>query len=189
MSFVHDEKRGGAGTTGAASGHRPAWMRPIHAIIRLWALIGGLIVVALVVMTAASTASNLLFDRPFQGDYEMVKHFIAIAVFCFLPYCQLTGANVTVDVFTERMSERAKAAMLTFSSLFAIIFALVLLRQMSLGMMGYIRYPETTAALHIPLWTAFPPALVSLALLFVAGIVTLIEGVRGALHPPAAPAG
>ena len=63
------------------------------------------------------------------------------------------------------MSERAKSAMLAFSSLFALVFALVLLRQMSLGFSDYIRYPETTPTLRLPLWTAFPPILVSLVLL------------------------
>ncbi len=77
-------------------------------------------------LTAASAISNLLVDRPFPGDYELTKHFIAVAIFAFLPYCQLTGANVTVDIFTEGMSERAKAAMVAFSSLFAIAFALLL---------------------------------------------------------------
>ncbi len=101
----------------------------LRTIIRTWALIGGLILVALMLMMAASAASNLIFDKPFEGDYEMMKHFIAIAIFCFLPYCQLTGANVTVDIFTESMSERAKSAMLAFSSLFAIVFAAVLLRR------------------------------------------------------------
>ena len=83
-------------------------------------------------MTAASAASNLFFNKPFEGDYEVTKHFIAVAVFCFLPYCQLTGANVTVDIFTENVSERAKAAMVAFSSLFAIAFSIIMLRQMSL---------------------------------------------------------
>ena len=105
-----------------------------------------------------------------------MQHFVAVAVFCFLPYCQLTGANVSVDIFTENVSERAKAAMVAFSSLFAIVFSAVMLRQMSLGFVSYIQYPETTATLHIPLWTAFPPALLSLALLFVAAVITLIQG-------------
>ena len=178
MSFAYTEDEGGVS--------RPAHLRgsPVAQpdggdLIRGWALIGGLILVALMLETAASAASNLFFNKPFEGDYELMKHFVAVAVFCFLPYCQLTGANVTVDIFTENASERAKAAMLAFSSLFAIVFAVLMLRQMSLGFVSYIQYPETTATLHIPLWTAFPPALFSLALLFIAAVITLIQGMRG----------
>ncbi len=178
MSFAYTEDEGGVSRS-RPSPWQPVWLSLMAAIIRGWALIGGLILVALMLETAASAASNLFFNKPFEGDYELMKHFVAVAVFCFLPYCQLTGANVTVDIFTENVSERAKAAMLAFSSIFAIVFSLVMLRQMSLGFMSYIEYPETTAALHIPLWTAFPPALFSLALLFIAAVITLIQGWRG----------
>jgi TRAP-type C4-dicarboxylate transport system permease small subunit len=169
----------------AAAAH---WARPIGLARKLivgWALAGGVILALLVLMTAASAASNLFFNRPFTGDFEIVKHCVAIAAFMFLPYCQITYSNVTVDIFTERMSERAKSAMVVFSSIAAALFSLLLLRQMWLGMWDYVRYPEYMVSVPIALWTAFPPALVSLALLFVASLITLDEGVRGAGRTPA----
>jgi TRAP-type C4-dicarboxylate transport system permease small subunit len=189
MSFAYQEDEGGVRGPHPSFDRQPGWLRLLKAVIRVWALVGGFILAALTLMTAASAVSNLLFGRPITGDYEMMKHFVAIAIFCFLPYCQLTGANVTVDIFTERASERAKAAMLAFASLFAIVFALVMLRQMSLGLQGYLEYPETTATLHIPLWTAFPPALVSLFLLLVAALITFVEGIRGFRSPPTVASG
>jgi len=148
-------------------------------MVRYWALLGGIVTLALSIMTALSALSNLSLGRPFSPDHELVKHFIAIAIFMFLPYCQLTGSNVTVDIFTEGMSARGKAAMSAFSSLFALAFALVLLTQMYSGMLSYIRFREVTPVLQLPLWTAFPPILVSLALLALAAVVTLIEGWQG----------
>lgn len=150
----------------------------LAVIIRGWALFGGFVIAALAVMTAASAVSNLLFQRPFAADYELVKNFVGVAIFMFLPYCQLTGANVTVDIFTEGMSEGKKAAMALFSSLFAVAFSLLLLRQMSLGFLSYMRYPEVTPVLQLPLWTAFPPILVSLFLLFIAALLTALDGWR-----------
>ena len=150
----------------------------LAAVIRWWALAGGLLIAALAVMTALSAVSNLLFAKPFPADYELMKHFIAVVIFMFLPYCQLTGSNVTVDIFTEGMSERGKAAMVVFSSLIAAAFALVLMRQMGLGLLSYMRYREVTPVLHLPLWTAFPPILLSLALLLVAASITALDGWR-----------
>lgn len=158
---------------------RARWIAILAAGIRFWALIGGAITLALSVMTALSALSNIFFGKPFSPDHELVKHFIAIAIFMFLPYCQLTGSNVTVDIFTEGMSERGKAAMAAFSSLFALAFSLLLLRQMYLGFFSYLRFPEVTPVLKLPLWTAFPPILVSLALLAAAALITLIEGWQG----------
>ncbi|HUL04837.1 MAG TPA: TRAP transporter small permease subunit [Candidatus Acidoferrum sp.] len=141
----------------------------------------------LVLITAASALSNLLFNVPFSGEYELAKHFVGIAIFTFLPYCQLTGANVTVDIFTEGFGPRAKAAMLLFSSLLAAAFAVLLLHQMSLGFGDYVRYPEETAVLHIKLWTAFPPILLSLALLLLASLLTAIDAWRTLRGRPRAP--
>jgi TRAP-type C4-dicarboxylate transport system permease small subunit len=159
-----------------------AWARPIdlaRAAIEYWALLGGLILVALVAMTASSALSNLFFNKPFVGDFEVTKHGVAIAAFAFLPYCQLTYSNVTVDIFTERMSERAKSAMVLIASLIAAAAAAVLFRQMWLGMLDYIRYGEAMVSVPIRLWTAFPPALISLVLLFVAALITAREALTG----------
>ncbi|MGH6925379.1 MAG: TRAP transporter small permease [Propylenella sp.] len=150
-----------------------------RAIIRYWALLGGLVLVGLVLMTAASALSNLFFNRPFRGDYEIVKHGVAIAAFAFLPWCQLTLGNVTVDIFTERAGPRTKAAMVLLASVIAAVFAVVLFWQMRLGMLDYIQYREVMVSLPIPLWTAFPPALVSLLLLLVAALITAGEGWHG----------
>jgi TRAP-type C4-dicarboxylate transport system permease small subunit len=160
----------------------------VRAIIKCWALLGGAILVALILMTATSATLNLTVGRPFPGDFEIVKHGVAIAVFAFLPYCQLTYSNITVDIFTERMGVRTKSAMVFLSSLIAIAFAILLLRQMWLGMIDYIRYPEYMVSVPIALWTAFPPALASLVLLVVASLITAAEswrGMRGSSAPAA----
>lgn len=167
----------------AASGPRPDTpaakaVRGLAGVITVWAVLGGLVASALAVMTAFSALSNLLLGVPFPADYELMKHIIAVVIFMFLPYCQLVGANVTVDIFTEGMSAGKKAAMSVFSSLFALAFSVLLFRQMWLGMGSYMRYVETTPVLKLPLWTAFPPILVSLVLLFLAALVTTIDGIR-----------
>jgi TRAP-type C4-dicarboxylate transport system permease small subunit len=163
----------------------------LAAIITYWALAGGILLVLLAVMTAVSALLNIFTGRPIPADYELTKHFVAVAIFTFLPYCQLTGSNVTVDIFTEGMSARAKAAMVAFSSLFAIAFSLLLLRQMWLGFLSYLQYPEMTPVLHLPLWTAFPPILFSLLLLLIASLITARDGwiaMRNAGPGPGAPA-
>lgn len=165
--------------TGGGGGVPPppggtGWLaRIIARLVQGWALLGGVVTLGLSVMVAASAASNILTGRPFAADHELVKHFIAIAIFMFLPYCQLTGANVTVDVFTERMGERAKAGMALVSSLIAAAFAILLLRQMYEGYLSYVSYPEVTPVLRLPLWTAFPPILLSLVLLLLAALLTM----------------
>ncbi|WP_304619067.1 TRAP transporter small permease [Paracoccus sediminilitoris] len=147
-------------------------------ITRGWALLGGVLTMGLALMTAGSAVSNLLIGKPFAADYELVKHVIAIAIFMFLPYCQITGANVSVDIFTERMGPRKKAAMAVLSSVLALAFAVLMLVQMYGGLKSYLKYREVTPVLNLPLWTAFPPILLSLALLALAACATLMAQLR-----------
>jgi hypothetical protein len=174
-----------AGSGAGAEGN--GWAKLIgvaRLVIRYWALAGGFVLVALVVMTGTSAILNLLFNKPFPGDFEIVKHGVAIAAFAFLPYCQLSRANVTVDIFTGRASGRSKSLMVLLASLVAAVTAVVLFRQMWLGMLDYIQYGEAMVSVPIKLWTAFPPALVSLVLLFVAALITAGEGWIGMRRAP-----
>src|SRR3546814_20911353 len=70
-----------------------------RAAITAWALLGGLVLVAVVLINVLSVIGGVVW-RPFPGDFEMTEIGIAVAAFAFLPYCHLTGANVNADIFT-----------------------------------------------------------------------------------------
>lgn len=140
-----------------------------------WALVGGLVLVAVVMVNAWSILAGTLFNKPFAGDFELTEMGAAIAAFCFLPYCQLAGANVSADIFTMRASPRMVALMSVIAATLAILFAALLIWRMSAGLQDYREYEEFTGILEIPIWWAFVPALISLAFLFVASLITLSD--------------
>ncbi len=143
--------------------------------IRLWALFGGFILIGIILMTAYSATLNLLLNTPVAGDFEIVEMGVAIAVFCFLPLCQLEKANVSVDLFTMKAGSKSVALMSILASTLAVCIASLLLWRMSLGMLDYREYEEYTAILSIPIWIAFPPILFSLFLLILASLITTVE--------------
>ncbi len=147
-------------------------------VIEGWALLGGVLLLAIALMNTWSVISLNLLGFPVPGDFEMVEIGIAVAVFGFLPYCQLTGANVTADIFTANASPRWVAVFSLLSALVAAFFSVVLIWRMSDGMVSYIEYEEVTTILGIPLWMGFPPILTSLALLVVASAITLQDALR-----------
>ena len=106
---------------------------------------------------------------------------ICVAAFSFLPYCQLTGANVSADIFTARASARWVGIFRTAASAVALLFAALLLWRMYAGMLDQKEYGYTTAILQFPHWMAFVPVLLSLALLVLAAFITLRENLRAAL--------
>ncbi len=140
---------------------------------RAWAILGGLVLVAMLLATVVSVLMRATLGFPIPGDYELVELGTALAAFAFLPYCHQAGGNVLVDVFTERAPARFKAGLGALSSLALAIVALALLWRMALGGYDFYRYHEVTTNLEVPRWWGFPPILVSLALL---ALVALVRG-------------
>ena len=167
-----EARRGEAGIT-----------RLARRIIELWALLGGFVLLSIALMSTWSATSGFLFGKPLPGDFEMVEVLVAVAAFAFLPYCQLTDANVTADIFTARASRRTIAAFGLFAGIVALAIALLLLWRMSAGLQDYRQYVETTAILKFPIWVAYIPALISLGLLVVACLITLKDAARDVVNP------
>jgi TRAP-type C4-dicarboxylate transport system permease small subunit len=168
-----------SGNSDASVTRATGWARLIgltRSFIRVWAYgFGGFLLLGIVFITACSAALGVLFDKPIAGDFEIVQLGVAIAVFTFLPLCQLSGANVTVDSFTLWAGPTLRAGMSLLASLAAIVFAAVLLWRMSIGLHDYYVHAEYTAIIGIPLWSAFPPILFSVFLLLIASLMTAAE--------------
>lgn len=147
-----------------------------NRLITLWALAGGLVLLLVVAVNMASIIGGL-FGRPFPGDFELTEMGVAVAVFAFLPYCQLTGANVSADIFTAAAPKRLIAFFTLLASLTAFGFACLLIWRMYFGMLDQREYEYTTTILQIPHWLAFLPILLSLALLALAALITLSRDV------------
>jgi len=150
----------------------------LHRAVEAWALLGGLVLFAIALMTAWSATSGWLFGKPLPGDVEMVEMLTAVSVFMFLPYCQLTGANVTADLFTAKAGPRTVALLTLLGAVVALGFSLLLSWRMYEGLLDYRQYVETTTILKIPIWYAYLPALVSLALLAVAALASVRDALR-----------
>ncbi len=159
-----------------------------RAVITGWALLGGLVLAAVVLINVLSVIGGIVWE-PFPGDFEMTEVGVAVAAFSFLPYCQLTGANVTADIFTSKASPRWTGIFALLASLVALGFSLLLLWRMYYGLLDQKVYGYTTTILQFPQWIGFVPILMSLALLAVAALITLGEAARQIAHPdrPRAP--
>lgn len=150
----------------------------LRRAIEVWALLGGLVLVGIALMTSWSAASGWLFGRPLPGDFELVEMLVAVSVFMFLPYCQLIGANVTADLFTAGAGPRTVAWLELLGGVVALTFGLLLLWRMYEGLLDYRQYVETTTILKIPIWYAYIPALASLALLALAAFLSMQDAWR-----------
>lgn len=129
------------------------------------AVIGGLVLTALTVLSVASILSRAAFGKALPGDFELVEMGCAVAVFAFLPYCHLKRGNVIVDFATMKAPKALNAALDAAGGLIYLALAALLVWRMCLGGMDKLASRETTMILAVPIWIAFIPIGLSLLLL------------------------
>jgi TRAP-type C4-dicarboxylate transport system permease small subunit len=152
---------------------RPKSFGRARYIIELWALSGGLLLLGIVLMNAYSLLADITLRKPLPGDFELVEVGVAVAAFAFLPYCQLTGANVTADIFTQNAGPRTVALLGLVSAFIAFAFSLLLTWRMSVGLLEIRQYGETTTITGFPIWVAYVPIVASLAMLAMASFISM----------------
>lgn len=151
----------------------------VSGIVTFWAILGGALLLAVVAINVLSVIGGVVW-KPFPGDFELTEIGVAVAAFMFLPYTQIADGNVTADIFTARASARTVAVFRLAASVVALLFAGLMAWRMYAGMGDQREYGYTTAILQVPIWLAFIPIVMSLALLAVAALVTLVESGRQA---------
>ena len=142
-------------------------------LISIWALVGGLILLSVVSLNIGSIIGGIVLIHV-PGDFELTQIGVAVAVFCFLPYCQLHKHNVTADIFTFWANNKTILLLRIGGAAVALLFSILLLWRMTDGMLDQKKYDYTTAILQFPVWIAFIPILISLWLLGIASIMTII---------------
>ncbi|WP_172298010.1 TRAP transporter small permease [Pseudoruegeria sp. HB172150] len=148
-------------------------------ICTTWAILGGLVLLAVVLINVASVINQIINNKALDGDFELTEMGVAIAAFAFLPYCQIAGLNVTADIFTARASKFWLSLFALLGATVALAFGAILLWRMYYGMVDQRTYDSTTAILQIPLWWGYAGCLLSLALLVVAAFASLVEAGHG----------
>lgn len=137
--------------------------------------IAGFLNSAVVQQTAPELAQTLLGFGigPVLGDYELVELGMAIAIFCFLPYCQLTMGHARVDLFlSSSTGTPARVLRAVTEALFTLALVLIAWR-LAVGTLGRIDSGQTSYLLQVPLWLPYSVA-VGAACLTVASSATLL---------------
>ena len=152
-----------------------------YRLCKWWAIGGGIILFGIVAVNVASVAGLATWRSPIPGVYEIVQIGAAVAMFMMLPYCQITGSNVSADIFTASMRSRTIAWLAGIGAFLGALFGLFLIWRMSLGLEDVYVYRETTAIYQFPIWIAYVPVLLSLALFVLAAVANMIQTSRGIL--------
>jgi TRAP-type C4-dicarboxylate transport system permease small subunit len=152
--------------------------RALHRAATGIAVLGGLVLFALTLLTVISVVGRVAFSAPIQGDFELVELGMAVAIFSFLPYCQIVRGNVIVDLFTTRASPRTRALLDGIGNLLFTAVAALLTWRAAVGGLEIRSYRETTMVLQVPVWWGYVPAVAFLAFLTVVCAYTVWRSAR-----------
>lgn len=179
-------------------------LRAIDRLARITAIIGGLVLTVLVLLTCVSILgrglntlghSDLLTGiapgvadwligtgvGPVLGDFELVEAGIAFAIFSFLPICQLYAGHATVDVFTSMLPARVNRALITFWEVVFSAAVLLITWRLYVGMQDKMGYGETTFLLQFPIWWAYAASLVAAVVASVVAVYCAVARVLNLL--------
>lgn len=145
---------------------------------RMMAILGGIVLCILIVLTCVSIAGRLLngffhsdfmeriapgFSKwaidvgvgPVTGDFELVEAGVAFAIFAFIPLCQITSGHASVDIFANMMPRGVNRFLrMVIEIVFAAVLVLIAWRLYE-GMLSKLNYGETTFLLQFPIWWAY----------------------------------
>ncbi len=149
--------------------------RGLYLASRVAAILGGLIMTTLALMVVISVLGRWLISSPVYGDFEMVEMGTAISVCLFLPYCHMNRGNVIVDLFLAWAPWRVQLFFDIAGSIALAGIAGMLAWRMVYGGLEMASYDETTYILGLPLWWAFPFAILSFSLLCLCAAYTAVS--------------
>ena len=159
--------------------------RVLEQIARALAYFGGIVLISFAIMTVLSTIGRAFVGLqiglgPIPGDFELVEAGTAVAVFCFLPWCQLNQGHVTVDIVADRLPARVNGTLILIGNALVLAVAFVIAWRLWMGfgeqvtwfsqsardMLGFGYKPFTynsTYILGMPLWYSYSLSFVGAA--------------------------
>ena len=158
---------------------------------RAMAVLGGLVLASLILLTCLSVAGRVLntllhgwlgtvapgFSAwlldlgvgPILGDFELVEAGVAFAIFAFIPLCQLRAGHATVDILVGRFPPKVNRFLqMIIEIVFAAVLILIAWRLYD-GMLSKKSYGETTFLLQFPIWWSYAASLFPAVMAAIAG--------------------
>ena len=95
-------------------------VRVINAVSLLFAKVGLVILVAMMILTVAEVLLRYVFNRPILGSTEVIKFMMVTLAFLVLVWCTMRRGHVKVEVVARHFPLKVQAICDTIFSLFSI---------------------------------------------------------------------
>ena len=146
-------------------------MRPLQSLAKLCAILAGVLLTVVTLMTCVSLIGRNLIGLTIVGDFELVGAAAGAAIALFMPWCQAQRGNIIVDFFTARASPRTIAGLDRFGALLLGLAMALLAWRSTLGGINAWKSGSGTMLIGFPEWVIYvamvPPLALTAAIAFV----------------------
>lgn len=151
-------------------------MRLLDTLARLCAVLAGLLLTAITLMTCASLAGRNTTGWTINGDFEISGFAAGAAIALFLPLCQARRGNLIVDFFTARAHARTQQRLDRLgAALLAAVMGLLAWRT-ALGGISAYKSQAGSMMLGVPEWWVYAAMVPALALTSLIAAVQAVQG-------------
>ncbi len=130
-------------------------MKLLANLAKLCAILAGLLLIFITLMTCISIVGRDLVGKTIVGDFELSGAAAGAAIALFMPWCQVRRGNIMVDFFTAKASESAQNVMDRIGALLlGCAMALMAWRTTVGGLNSFYTHSETQI-LGFPEWVVY----------------------------------
>lgn len=151
-------------------------MRVLEKLAKLCAILAGVLLTVITLMTCVSLLGRNTIGITLVGDFELTGVAAGAAIALFLPWCQLRRGNIIVDFFTSRASDRTNAALDRFGALLLAAAMGLLAWRTVLGGLNAYNTHSGTMMIGFPEWIVYAVMAPALALTALIGLVQAVRG-------------
>lgn len=141
----------------------------LEKLSKLSAILAGVMLTFITLMTCASLAGRNLLGTTLVGDFELTAVATGAAVALFMPLCQYRRGNIIVDFFTAKTSETTTARLDRMGAALVGVAMGVLAWRTTLGALSAYNNQGGSMILGFPDWIVYATMVPPLALTMVIG--------------------
>jgi len=148
----------------------------LEFLAKACAVLAGVLLTGITLMTCISLIGRNTTGWTIVGDFELSGSAAGAAIALFMPWCQMRRANIIVDFFTAKASERTTVALDRLGALVLAVCMGLLAWRSGIGGVNAWKSGSGSMMLGFPEWIVYICMVPPLALTAVIGLVQAVRG-------------
>lgn len=130
-------------------------MRILDHLAKFCAIVAGLLLISITLMTCASLIGRNTTGNSIVGAFELTGVAAGAAIALFMPLCQLRRGNIIVDFFTAKLSDSTNDKLDRFGTLLLVLIFGLLAWRTTLGGLNVFSANSETQIMGFPEWVVY----------------------------------